>query len=269
MAALNLPVFGEFPDVLPVNDHRGPSLRAVERVCDILDALTEHPNGVGLSVLAGQVRLPKSSTFRYLAALETRGYVERARDGVRYRLVPDDATRSIAPLRLDALLAAARPLMERLLAESTAAAVALGGLDECTIVYHLVCARSNADPRIPRAADRELLHTTALGKAVAAQLSDGKVLDLLAKTGMPSATERTLTTPSAFLRELNRVRGEGFAVSRHERYADVTGVAVAIGGEALGLTVGAISDELPPDRILATVRRLRRASVALAREIRP
>ncbi len=61
-------------------------LRAVDRVCDIIDLLAKHPTGMTLSTLASAVMLPKSSAFRYLAALETHGYVIRSDDGIGYRL---------------------------------------------------------------------------------------------------------------------------------------------------------------------------------------
>ena len=68
-------------------------LRAVDRVCDIIDLLAEHPSGITLSNLAATVGLPKSSAFRYLAALEARGYVVRSDDGIGYRLGSPDRRR--------------------------------------------------------------------------------------------------------------------------------------------------------------------------------
>ena len=62
-------------------------LRAVDRVCDIIDLLAKHPTGITLSTIWRRPStLPKSSAFRYLAALEARGYVIRSDDGVGYRL---------------------------------------------------------------------------------------------------------------------------------------------------------------------------------------
>ncbi len=90
-------------------------LRAVDRVCDIIDLLAEHPSGITLSNLAATVGLPKSSAFRYLAALEARGYVIRSDDGTGYRLgSPVDGAQPIGPGRLERLVTFAKPLMARL-----------------------------------------------------------------------------------------------------------------------------------------------------------
>ena len=244
-------------------------LRAVDRVCDVIDYLAEFPEGVTLSTLAPATHLPKSSAYRYLAALEMRGYVLRSDDGVGYRLAPSVlGPRGTAADRLERLLLAAKPLMVRLAPTGDHGACLLGTLDPPGIRYLWVTSAPTPDVRIPKAGDREMLHTTAVGKAIGAQLSDDTVLAMLAVSGLPAPTPQTLQSPSAYLRELHRIRGEGFAVSTHERYPDMRAVAVPVGGETLAIGVAGRGDALPPDRIAGTVRQLRRASIVLAREMR-
>ena len=62
--------------------------------------------------------------------------------------------------------------------------------------------------------------------------------------GMPQATSASLGSPTALLRELHRIRGEGFAMSDTERHSQVRGVAVPIGGQTLALGVAGRSDQL-------------------------
>lgn len=248
-------------------DHRSTPLRAVSRVCDLIDALARHPDGVTLSVLSSEVRLPKSSTFRYLAALEIREYVERTPDGVGYRLGPRNFGRAGGALRLDRLLRTARPLMERLL-DSRMSGCLLGGLDGSSVRFHSVATTPAPDPRMPRPGDREALHTTAIGKAVAAQLADETVTSLLAAGGMRPATPSSVLTTPLFLRELHHIRGEGYAVTTNERYPDVRGIAVPVGGEPLALSLVGLTDRIPDSAVLPAVRRLRRASAVLARGLR-
>ena len=82
-----------------------------------------------------------------------------------------------------------------------------------------------------------MLHATAVGKAVASQLADETVLAMVNAAGMPQPTPSTLGSPTGLLRELHRIRGEGFAMSENERHSDVRGVAVPIGGETIALGV--------------------------------
>jgi IclR family transcriptional regulator, acetate operon repressor len=243
-------------------------LRAVDRVCDILDLLTRQPSGISLSTLAAAVALPKSSAFRYLAALEMRGYVVRSDDGIGYRLgSPIGGGHPVVNGRLERLITAAKPLMARLTSSDVPVSM-LATLDGTGIRYLSVSAPPRIDPRVPRVGDRCMLHSNAAGKAIAAQFSDETVLRLIDAAGMPQTTSRTLGSPTGLLRELHRVRGEGFAMSENERYPDVRGVAVPIGGETLALSLAGREDQFTPDRVASAVRQLRRAAVVLAREIR-
>lgn len=242
-------------------------LRAVDRVCDIIDLLAEYPRGIALSSVAAAVSMPKSSTFRYLAALEVRGYVIRTDDGVGYRLGPIGGTQLLPSGRLERMVNTAKPLMAQLTGGDLQVAL-LVRLDGVGIRYLWVSPQASTDPRVAKIGDRGMLHTSAAGKAVAAQLADESVLATVAVTGMPQVTSSTLVTPTALLRELHRIRGEGFAVSDNESFPDVRGVAVPIGGEALALGIAGRADDLTPDRIAGAVRQLRRAAAVLARELR-
>jgi IclR family acetate operon transcriptional repressor len=242
-------------------------LRAVDRVCDIIDLLADNPAGVTLSFLAGTLALPKSSAFRYLAALEVRGYVLRAPDSVGYVLGSPLAGHALPSGSLtERLVGVARPLMARLITPHAPICV-LFTLDGASVRCLWVASSLN-DDRITRVGEHEMLHNTAVGKAIAAQLSDETVLSLLAAAGMDQPTTSTIGSPTALLRELHLIRGEGFAVSDSERHPDVRGVAVPIGGHTVSIGLAGAGDELTPDRIGAAVRRLRRAASALSREVR-
>lgn len=243
-------------------------LRAVDRVCDVIEALATHPDGVTLSVLSLQVEMPKSSTFRYLAALEKRGIVTRFDDDATYRLA-SGVVGSSRPgaQRLDQLVLVAKPLMHRMAASGSVICL-LAALEGAHIRFLWVDGSGTPDRRTPAVGDREQLHTTAVGKAIAAQLSDDAVLEALETAGMATPTRQSLSAPTALLRELHRVRGEGFALSAHERYPDVRAVAVPIGGETMALGIAGLAEVLTAERVSTSVRALRRAAVVLARELR-
>ena len=87
-------------------------------------------------------------------------------------------------------------------------------------------------------------------------------------TGVERTTPSTLYSSTELRQELHRVRGDGFALSDHERHPYVRGIAVPIGGHTLAIGVAGRTDHLTPDRIGGTVRKLRRAASVLAREVR-
>jgi IclR family acetate operon transcriptional repressor len=194
--------------------------------------------------------------------------VVRTDDGIGYRLgSPGAGTGEPEASRLDRMIVIATSLMSRLTSVE-APVCALATLDGSGIRYLAVSALDPADVRVPHVDERSMLHMTAAGKAIAAQLTDEAVLRVVNAAGMPKATSATLGSPTALLRELHRIRGEGFAVSDNERHSQVRGIAVPIGGQTLALSVAGRSDHLSGDRVAGAVRQLRRAAVVLARELR-
>lgn len=71
-------------------------------------------------------------------------------------------------------------------------------------------------------------HATAVGKAMLADASAEEVRSLLARTGMPRYTDRTLLTPDVFLAELDTARTLGYATDQGEQELGVRCVAVAV-----------------------------------------
>ena len=97
------------------------------------------------------------------------------------------------------------------------------------------------------------LHAGAAGKVILAYSPEEVVDAVLAKTGLPKRTAATITGKNRLLKELDNIRGQGYAVSIGERAADVCALAVPVfehGHELVGaLSIsGPISRFTPPTR---------------------
>jgi IclR family acetate operon transcriptional repressor len=79
-----------------------------------------------------------------------------------------------------------------------------------------------------RAGGRDGIHSTALGKAIAAQLPGGRVRDILTVAGMPRKTTATITDLQQYLDELACVRERGWAFDGSENEPDGCCVAVPL-----------------------------------------
>lgn len=250
---------------VPVGKTSGPyAVRAVDRVLDVLDALRARPRGASLAEIAGTTGLPRSSVFRYLATLEARGYVERDSRGSAYRLGMGLAD---APPRLSSLAATAKPHLEEL-RDRLQDTVNLGILDGTRVTYLEILESPMAFRFAARAGDRNPIHCTALGKALAAQLDDGDIRRILAAEGMARVTPRTITQPTQLLREIAEVRRHGFAIESGENEEGGGCVAVAISGFDVpaAVSVSAPDSRLSPERVEEVVMALREVAARVEDE---
>ncbi|TLP79876.1 IclR family transcriptional regulator [Nesterenkonia sphaerica] len=242
-------------------------IRAVDRVCDILDTLTNASEPVALPDVAAATHLPKSSAFRYLAALEARHYVERTSDGGAYRLGlafrPQD-TRAI-----DQLSEASRPGLTAL-RDRLKETVNLGVLDGSNVVHTVVVESPHMMRLAARVGERGHVHATALGKAMCAQLPDEQVRSILKVGGMPAFTSATITDMGLYLTELENVRARGWAMDDEENQMAGRCIAVVIPDIPFpaGISVSAPLDRMPVERIDEVATDLKRTAKAIARKLR-
>jgi IclR family transcriptional regulator, acetate operon repressor len=215
------------------------SIRAVARVCAILDLVQRRPHGFSILDVGGAAGLPKSSAFRYLSTLEAHGYVVRDPRG-NYRIGPDFP--SAESLRPELLLERARPHLEVLrdLYRETINLVVLDG----NRVIHLEVLESPRSLRLAaRKGDREHLHCTAGGKAIAAVLPEDRLVAILEAEGMPAHTPRTITKVDEFLEEVELTRRRGYAIDDGEHEPGGRCVAVAVPGSTLPAAVSLSAPE--------------------------
>jgi IclR family transcriptional regulator, acetate operon repressor len=223
-------------------DSSSYSIRAVHRVCDILDLLQRSPDGAALPDLAVVISLPKSSAFRYLATLEQRRYVERDPVAGTYR-----AGSALLPLRAhepELLARRVRPHMEQL-RDKLEETVNLGMLEGERVIYLEIVESHRAMRLAARRGDRDPIHSSALGKAIAAWMPEERVRAILGSAGMSPLTSRTITDPRSYLAELERVRERGYAVDDGEQEIDGRCVAVPV---AAGNLPAALSVSAPASR---------------------
>jgi IclR family acetate operon transcriptional repressor len=245
----------------------GYSIRAVHRVCEILDLLQQAPRGAALPDVAKATRLPKSSAFRYLTTLEARRYVERDPVTGSYR-----AGSAFLPLRAhepELLARRARPHMERI-RDQLEETINLGMLEGNRIIY-LEIVESHRSMRLAaRRGDRHPLHATALGKAIAAHLPERRVRAILEAEGMVRLTPHTLTTLDAYQAELAATRERGYALDDGEQEIDGRSVAVPVLGANLpaAISYSAPATRFPLERAEEVAAMLHEIATEVAGELR-
>lgn len=198
-----------------------PGNRSVVTALTVLEHLGSH-DGLGVSELARQLDLPKSTVQRTLGTLRAAGWV-RQDDGARWSLTLRCAVLGQRALNRTTLNEVARPVVTALRDRTgeTARCWLVQGTDVVLLDLaesaHAV--RAVADD-LPGATP---LHATAIGKATLAARPEA--VAALLEQPLARATSRTLTDPAALRRELDGVRRRGWAESREETHPGVGGVA--------------------------------------------
>ena len=209
----------------PIDDAQSiAGTRAIRRTCLVLREVGAAANtGASLPQLVTATGLPKSSVHRYLEVLVQEGFLERDAQSGTYRLGARIV--SLASNETPLMVIRARPYLERLrdLFDET---VNLGILSGDNIVYLDILESPRTVRLAARVGDTDMIHSTALGKAIAAQLPEEEVRSLLQRPGLPRRTANTITRAADFMKHLELVRRHGFAIDDQEN--DVEGRCVAI-----------------------------------------
>ncbi|EMA41891.1 IclR family transcriptional regulator [Halobiforma nitratireducens] len=224
------------------------SVETVETAFDLVDALKER-DSAGVSALADEVGLAKSTVHRHLTTLEKRGLL--VREGDEYRLSTWFLDYGIHARDRRPVVEVARPKVDEVAAETDEKVWFV--LEEHGLGVHVYGAEGKhsvtTHARIGR---RTPLHQFAAGKAILAFLSEERVAEVLDRHGVAGQTARTITDRDVLFDQLETVRERGYAFNREESVTGVHAVGAPI-READGTAVGAISVAGPANRLRGEV----------------
>lgn len=214
-------------------------MQSADKALAILAAFNEGRPDLGVSELAQEFGMHKSTVSRLLATLENRGLVRREAD--RFAPGPELARLGALAVRGLALVGTARQAMERLAAE-TGETVNLAIRDrERALNVHQVSSGHfvGVTDWTGRAAP---LHATANGKVLLAFAHAGLPREL------PRLTRNTITDRGKLRSELERVQRTGFAVAVEELELGLHAVAAPV-FDSFGACVAALSVSAPAYRL--------------------
>ena len=223
------------------------SIQVIERMMSLLDALARRSVPVNLKHLAAETALHPSTAHRILSVMVDNRLVDRIEPGT-YRLgirLLDlgNLVKSRISVRQEAL-----PHMQSLQHElGETVNLCVRHADEVVYVE-----RTSAGSSMMRVVQiigtRAPLHITAVGKVFLADDGPDKSAEYIRRTGLPKYTDNTLTDPESLLRELDKVRRQGYAFDNEEAEKGVSCIGAGIhsddGRLVAGLSVSAPSDRL-------------------------
>jgi IclR family transcriptional regulator, acetate operon repressor len=244
---------------------RDYTVRAVDRACDIFDLLIENPDGLTPAEIATATRVHRSTIFRYLRTLKARRYVEHDPDTGVYR--SGFAFLPLYSRHVDSLVQRMRGHLESL-RDQFGETANLGLLDGSRVIYLDIVESAKSMRFAARPGDRDPIHSTALGQAIAATLPPERVAAILDKEGMPAFTNRTITDRRTFMSRLVEVAELGYAVDDGENEPGGRCVAVALlkGRVQAAVSVSAPATRLPMEQIPQVAEALTAVADAVADE---
>jgi DNA-binding IclR family transcriptional regulator len=187
----------------------------LDRTLDLLELLTRHPEGMTLTAMTEELRMPKNSVFRIASTLVLRGYAGRNETTKVYRVSSKLLALGRSAMGGERLAEAAAPVLVSL-RDATGETALLGTLAGNQGVVLDQVPSSHAVKVVVEIGHAFPLHTAAPAKAILAHWSPEAQKTFVRQMKFPKRTARTLTNASAFLAELQLVRDRGYALDRCE-----------------------------------------------------
>jgi len=225
-------------------------IQSVQRAMEILSLFSHVRPCLGITEISQALKLPKGTVHGLTNTLVGGGYLKKDPDTRKYRLglnILELGTIMIETLEINQkALQAVRQLSKK-----TEFLVRLAVWDGFSVVITMTTNSLSSEleglahhlgPRIPA-------YCSALGKAILAYLDSDDLVNYLAKTELIAYTPDTINSKENLLIEIEKIRQQGYAVSRRELLLDTACLAAPI-FDHQGRVMAATSLTTTPNRLL-------------------
>ena len=220
------------------------SLSVVERTFNILEHLAE-AESTGVTELATEMDIPKSTAHSYLKTFEKIGYAINE-DG-KYRLSLRILLHAGRVRHSSALYKVGRPQVDRL-ARETGEAVNLGIPEAGQRVIIYGAEGENAVWDDVPLGSRTPLNLTAIGKAILSHWPESRFETFLEEYTLGDTTEHSLSTEEELISEIEATRDRWYSIENEEHIMGVRAFGMPI-TTSDGAVIGAISIAGPNSRL--------------------
>jgi DNA-binding IclR family transcriptional regulator len=224
-------------------------LSSVIKALEVLDFFTVEKPELSLAEISRLMDVHKSSVYRILRTLEAAGFLCWNAERERYSLslkILELAGRVLADYDLREVAA---PTMEELAAR-TGEIIHLSILDGEEIVYLEKKGAGQVLTVATRVGGRYPAYASAMGKVLLAFLPEQPLREILGQTELAALTPNTIIDKARLERELEKIRGQGYALDDEEAFPGIRCIAAPI-RDPRGKVVAAISATVPAQRLPA------------------
>ena len=221
--------------------------QVLDRTYQILDILAKEDSGLGVTGLMTRLGLNKSTTHRLVMVLESYRFIEKNPETGKYQLGSRILALGLSALSRLGIQQVAMPHLRHLVAESGETAH-IGVLRDGEVIS-IANVRSTQALHAPsETGTRHPVHCSSLGKAILAFGPDDDVELFLKDRKLEGFTRNTITSHPMFLREIEIVRQNGYALDDEERENGLRCIGAPVRNN-IGEVVAAVSIAGPVFRI--------------------
>jgi len=201
--------------------------QSLKRGLRIIEAIATTSSSATLAEIARKTGLPRSTAHHLLRALVEFGYLVQ-NDGARtYMLASKLFQLTGRTWSKEQLAEIAMPFLDELsrrTGEGTSLAVFRDG------IVTVIAKREAEGPVrvVQEVGARRPIYCTAVGKALAAWLTEQELDGIIHRTVFERLTPNTITSRTAFYRELARIRVTGFALDNEEHIKGIRCIATPV-----------------------------------------
>ncbi len=231
--------------IVDTADRNSTFVQSVDRAITVMEFLSRR-GWSGVTEVANELGIHKSTAYRLLTTLRDRGLVEQDAATEKYWL-GFGLVLLASSVRADLdILRCARPICERL-SEQTRETVTVAVLEgDDAVVIHQNISRSSA-LSVDWTGRHTPLHATAAGKIFLAHMPDDQRRRILRRQ-LERFTEKTIVDPAALRDHIQTIREEGYGYTVEELEVGLNAVGAPIHC-AEGAVVGAVSVSGPAFRL--------------------
>ncbi|MFF4040250.1 MULTISPECIES: IclR family transcriptional regulator [unclassified Streptomyces] len=220
-------------------------VQSVDRAISVLEILAQRGEA-GVSEVAAEIDVHKSTAFRLLGALEARGLVEQAGERGKYRLGFGIVRLAGAVTGRIDITQQSRPVCERL-AEEIGETVNIAVMQEHYAINLYQVRGQSAVTAHNWVGQLTPLHATSSGKIMLAHLPAQERAALVTEAGLKKLTPHTISSKAKLEKNLAEARERGYAWTLEELEIGLHAMAAPI-RDRDGQVIGSISASGPSYR---------------------
>lgn len=220
---------------------------ALQRGLQLMQQFTREEPAHTSAALARKLDMPRASVFRMLYTLEQMGFVERAADGVTYRLGLGVLRLGFETIASMEMAEQARPVIAAL-CERTGYSSHLVLREGTEVVFVVKSPGRNALFHSIQVGARLPAHATVLGRVLMGHLGLSELTELYPVEPLPQFTAQTPTTRAQLLQMIEHDKAMGYGTSQGGFESGISTVVAPVTND-LNEVVAAISVTIPSQRI--------------------